>query len=188
MPHNYTSRLIITVPHYCPTQSSQNWHIYCILGRAFLFPLDISPCFYSLLISVPASIPCCYQSLLLFPVVISPCFYFLLPSVPASIPCWYQSLLLFPVVISLCFYFLLPSLPASIPCWYKFLLLYPVVISPCFYSLLLSVPVLCHQPSWHKCFLLAIVFKFVAANILLQRCKQMIITRRRIPLTQPQSL
>jgi hypothetical protein len=40
----------------------------------------------------------------------------------------------------------------------------------------------CYQPCCSNCLHLAIIFKFVAANILLQRCKQMIIAQRRISL------
>jgi hypothetical protein len=51
-----------------------------------------------------------------------------------------------------------------------------------FYSVLTEVTVLCYQPSCHNCAHAAIIYKFVAAKILLQDCKQMIIARRRIPL------
>ena len=56
-----------------------------------------------------------------------------------------------------------------------------------FCSLLISVRVL-YQPSCLFCLHLAILFVFVVDNILLQRCKQMTIAWRRIPLIQAQSV
>ena len=55
-----------------------------------------------------------------------------------------------------------------------------------FYPLLLSVRVTCNQPSCYDCSHRAIIFQFVAPNILLQRWKQMINARRRILLISPQ--
>ena len=49
-----------------------------------------------------------------------------------------------------------------------------------FYSLPISARVICCQPSCHNCIHLTIVFKSVAAKVLLLRCKRTLINRRRI--------
>jgi len=56
-----------------------------------------------------------------------------------------------------------------------------------FCSLSLAVRLPWYQPSHYNCFHLKVIFKLVTANILHQQWKQLIITWRWIPLTQPQS-
>jgi hypothetical protein len=53
-----------------------------------------------------------------------------------------------------------------------------------YYSLLMSVRVPHYQPLAHNSFPLAIIFKFVAAKILVRLWKQMIIARSQINITQ----
>lgn len=51
-----------------------------------------------------------------------------------------------------------------------------------FYSLLIPVRFICYQPLCQYCYYLEIIFKFVAARVLLQYWKQMVTARRQIPL------
>ena len=67
----------------------------------------------------------------------------------------------------------------SIPCWYQSLLLsFAIGISPCWYQSLSCVI----RRRVHKCFHLAIIFRFAAAKILLQRWERTMTNRQRIPL------
>jgi hypothetical protein len=55
-------------------------------------------------------------------------------------------------------------------------------------SQFMNFVILRYLPSYHRCFHLRVISKFVAAKILFQRWKHMIIARRRIPLIQLQSV
>ena len=57
-----------------------------------------------------------------------------------------------------------------------------------FPPLYVSVRVQCLHPSYHRCFSIAVVQKFMAAKILLRRWRQTIVARQGIPLIQSQSV
>jgi hypothetical protein len=136
-----------------PRSLHHNWITYHTLRRAFLCPVDISPCpvLPAFLCPVDTS-PCPVLSAIvsqLFP----PCWHQSVSCATSfSLPCWHQS-------VSCATSF-------SVPCWHQSVSCATSFSLPCWHqsvscatshrittvsTLLTSVRVLCYQPSYHNC-------------------------------------